>query len=95
MESFQKDYAVRHADGLSASCTRGSVWITSSSIALNCPDGRLLLFEADVGMIVHSMDPLDMFPYKAKTMAEIFTAFEASLAQHARLWPSRRCPLAV
>jgi len=43
------------------------------------PDGRLLLFEADTAMIVHAMDPPDLFAYKAAPMRKLFAAFEAML----------------
>ena len=43
------------------------------------PDGRLLLFEADVAMIVHAMDPPDPFAYKKALMHKLFGAFEAML----------------
>lgn len=83
MERFHSDYALRHAEAFRVMHEK----LGLDYFVIDCgelPDGRLLLFEADVGMIVHSMDPLDMFPYKAKIMAQIFTAFEASLTQHAR-----------
>jgi len=38
-----------------------------------------LLFEADVAMIVHDMDPPDLFPYKAPQMKLVFEAFQAML----------------
>ena len=42
-------------------------------------DGRLLLFEADVAMIVHSMDPPELFPYKQPQMRKIRDAFRDML----------------
>ena len=47
------------------------------------PDGRLLLFEADVAMIVHSMDEPDLFPYKGPKMKALFEAFDGLLRQAA------------
>jgi hypothetical protein len=35
-------------------------------------------------MIVHAMDPPDMFPYKAPQMHKVFDAFHAMLHNHAR-----------
>ncbi|MEJ1978546.1 MAG: hypothetical protein WDN49_22960 [Acetobacteraceae bacterium] len=29
-------------------------------------DGRLLVFEADVAAIIHSMDPPDLYPYRRR-----------------------------
>ena len=47
------------------------------------PDGRLLLFEVDVAMIVHDMDPRDCFPYKEKAMRKVFQAFQDFLQEKA------------
>ena len=38
-------------------------------------DGRLLVFEADVAMIVHAMDSEELYPYKKPAMAKLFRAF--------------------
>jgi len=38
-------------------------------------DGRLFVFEADNIMIVHDMDPVEIYPYKKPAMAKIFDAF--------------------
>lgn len=43
----------------------------------------MLLFEADTAMIVHSMDPSDLFPYKAPQMRRVFRAFRSMLRTHA------------
>ena len=54
--------------------------------AIDCaemPDGRLLLFEADVAMIVHSMDEPDLFPYKGPKMKALFEAFDGLLRRAA------------
>ncbi len=51
-------------------------------VVLDCaetPDGQLLLFEADNGAVVHSMDPIDLFPYKRPAMKKIFNAFQRLL----------------
>ena len=47
------------------------------------PNGELLIFEADNAMIVHAMDPEEMFPYKKAAMQKVFDAFRAML-EHAR-----------
>ena len=52
--------------------------------AIDCaelPDGRLLLFEADVAMILHAMDSETLYPYKRAPMLRLFAAFQAHLAQ--------------
>jgi hypothetical protein len=51
-------------------------------VVLDCAEtvnGKLLLFEADNGAVVHSMDPVDIFPYKRPAMERIFAAFERML----------------
>lgn len=43
------------------------------------PDGRLLVFEVETGMIVHDTDPADLYPYKKRCVPRIFRAVEAML----------------
>ena len=38
------------------------------------PDGRLLVFEIETGMIVHDHDPAELFPYKKRFIPRIFAA---------------------
>ncbi len=38
------------------------------------PDGQVLVFEADPAMIVHVMDPIEVFPYKHQYVPRIFQA---------------------
>jgi hypothetical protein len=79
MAAFDDDFARRHADAFAELQAR----IGLDYFAIDCaeaPDGRLLLFEADVAMIVHDMDPPDLFPYKKLQMAKVFSAFNAMLA---------------
>lgn len=48
-------------------------------VGLDCavlPDGRLLVFEVETGMIVHDQDPADLFPYKKTYVPRIFAAVE-------------------
>lgn len=45
------------------------------------PAGKLLVFEAGSNMIVHSMDPPDLFPYKPPQMKKVFGAFQVMLRQ--------------
>jgi hypothetical protein len=79
MESFDRDFAARH-------------WVVFRSIAerldldyviLDCGemrDGRLVLFEVDIGGWIHATDPIDMFPYKPPVMQKAFDAFRTMLA---------------
>lgn len=83
MADFSTDFAVRHADAFAALHRR----LGLDYFAIDCAelsDGRLLLFEADVAMIVHSMDSETVFPYKKQSMATLFAAFEDALARRAR-----------
>jgi hypothetical protein len=78
MAEFDTDFAVRHAAALAAIAER----IGLDYVTLDCgemPDGRLLLFEAGNGMIVHAMDPDWLFPYKRPQMDKVFAAFIAML----------------
>ena len=52
-------------------------------------DGKLLLFEADIAMIVHSMDSPAIYPYKVPQMRAVFAAFCAMLKQRAASRPAR------
>jgi hypothetical protein len=52
------------------------------SVAVDCAEtqeGKLLVFETDTAMIVHDMDPPDLYPYKPPQMARIFKAFRKML----------------
>jgi glutathione synthase/RimK-type ligase-like ATP-grasp enzyme len=82
MTGFAVGFAARHAAAL-AEITRR---LGLDYYALDCaetPDGRLLVFEADVGMIVHDLDPAEVYPYKRAHMQALFAAFEAMLRQKA------------
>ncbi len=78
METFDEDFAVRHAVALSALADR----IGLDYFAIDCaelPDGSLLIFEADVAMIIHDFDPAALYPYKKVQMRKVFDGFEAFL----------------
>jgi hypothetical protein len=78
MADFDRDFAVRHQPALAAVAER----IGLDYVTMDCaetPDGKLLVFEAGNGMIVHAMDPPDLFPYKRPQMRKVFAAFEAML----------------
>ena len=83
MRNFDQDFAARHKEAFDALAAR----IGLDYFAIDCGetrDGRLLLFEADVAMIVHDMDSPDLFPYKTPQMKTVFEAFQAMLHQAAR-----------
>lgn len=82
MVEFDNDFAVRHADALRAISERTGL----DYIPFDCAetqDGQLLLFELGTNMIVHDMDPADIFPYKKPQMAKFFAAFREMLARRA------------
>ena len=82
MEAFDAAFARRHA----AAFADLNKHIGLDYFAIDCAetrDGRLLLFEADVAMIVHAMDSPDLFPYKPPQMRKVFAAFLTMLEQAA------------
>ena len=82
MAHFDEDFAARHATAFAALHQRLSL----DYFAIDCaelPNGDLLLFEADVSMIVHALDPVALYPYKQPQMAKVFGAFEGLLRDKA------------
>ena len=78
--AFDNDFAARHARALAAIDERFAL----DYIPFDCgetADGKLLVFEAGSNMIVHSMDPADLFPYKPAQMRKVLGAFEAMLRE--------------
>ena len=78
MESFDDGFARRHAEAFTALTER----LGLEYFAIDCaelPDGSLLIFEADVAMIIHDLDPPGLYPYKKRQMRKVFDAFEAFL----------------
>jgi len=78
METFKGGFARRHQVALAAVAVR----LGLDYFVIDCselPDGRLLLFEADIAMVIHSMDPPAIFPYKQPNMAKVFDAFRAMI----------------
>jgi glutathione synthase/RimK-type ligase-like ATP-grasp enzyme len=74
MSHFDSDFAVRHADALKDINER----IGLDYLGIDCAetaDGCLLVFEVDSCMIVHAVDPVDVFPYKQPQMRRVFDAF--------------------
>ena len=89
MEGFDEGFARRHAAAFAALHQR----IGLGYFAVDCAetlDGGLLIFEADVAMIVHDLDPEDLYPYKKSQMPKVFDAFEALLRRLAEGPPERR-----
>lgn len=82
MAHFDEQFAVRHAAALHTIYQRMGL----PYLGIDCAEtqsGDLLIFEVDNAMIVHAMDPVDMYPYKKPAMQKVFTAFRTML-EHAR-----------
>jgi len=78
MAEFDQEFAVRHYNAFAAIAERAGL----DYLPFDCgetADGRLLLFELGTNMIVHAMDPPDVFPYKRPQMDKVFAAFQAML----------------
>ena len=77
--TFDEGFAARHAAAFAAIHALYGL----DYLALDCAedrDGRLLVFEADTAMIVHDMDPPELYPYKAPAMKKLFAAFQDLVA---------------
>ena len=88
MTNFDDEFAARHSAALAETASR----INLEYFGIDCAetkDGKLLIFEADNVMIVHNMDPADIFPYKAPHMRKIFDSFTAML--HRRAHGAQAC----
>lgn len=83
MQDFDHASAVRHAAAFAALVrTFGLDYFVIDCAEL--PDGRLLLFEAQVAMIVHAMDATGVFSYKETAMQKLFGAFRSALDRRCR-----------
>lgn len=74
MQDFETVFAVRHAAAFGELTQR----LGLDYFGIDCaemPDGRLLVFEIDVAMIVHDLDSAETFPYKPAAMKRLFEAF--------------------
>jgi len=78
MTAFDADFGRRHQAALAAVQER----IGLDYFAIDCAetaDGKLLVFEADIAMIVHDMDDPEVYPYKRPQMRRVFAAFAEML----------------
>lgn len=78
MAGFDTEFAARHAGALRGIDTA----LGLDYYAVDCAesaDGSLLVFEADTAMLVHAMDPVDLYPYKQPQMRKVFAAFRQML----------------
>jgi len=73
------EFARRHRTALDAVFQRCGL----DYIGIDCAvsrEGELLIFEVDHAMVVHAMDPEDLFPYKQVHMLKVRRAFEDLLS---------------
>jgi len=78
MADFDTGFAVRHSAALRGINER----IGLDYLGIDCgetADGELLIFEVDSCMIVHALDPVELFPYKQPQMRKVFAAFRQML----------------
>jgi hypothetical protein len=76
--TFELDFAVRHAATFAALVER----VGLTYFGVDCAEttnGELAVFKADHTLLVHDMDPVDVFPYKPPQMRKLFDAFSATL----------------
>lgn len=75
---FDRDFCARHRAALTALVKR----VGLAYFGIDCaetPSGDLVVFKADHTLLIHDMDPVDVFPYKPAQMRKIFDAFSAFL----------------
>ena len=74
MDGFDENFALSHAAAFKVINDR----IGLDYLGIDCAetaDGRLLIFEVDSCMIVHALDPVDVYGYKQKPIRRVFDAF--------------------
>ncbi|CAN5402457.1 hypothetical protein BH11PSE11_BH11PSE11_14790 [soil metagenome] len=79
MAEFDSGFGARHAAAFAAIERASGL----DYLGIDCgetSDGKLLIFEVDSNMIVHAMDPVDVFPYKQPQIRKVFEAFRQMLA---------------
>ncbi|TAN68104.1 MAG: RimK family alpha-L-glutamate ligase [Methylobacter sp.] len=78
MRDFDSGFACKHAEAFRAINER----VGLDYLGIDCgetADGKLLIFEVDSCMIIHAIDPVDIFPYKQPQMNKVFAAFRRML----------------
>jgi hypothetical protein len=89
LENFDTGFGLRHGAALLEIASR----LALDYFSIDCTetrDGRLLVFEAGISMVVHAMDSVDVYPYKLPQMRKIFAAFLAMLDR--RAFPPQATP---
>ncbi|HTD03610.1 RimK family alpha-L-glutamate ligase [Undibacterium sp.] len=80
MAGFDEGFAVRHKEAFAQICQKFGL----DYVGIDCAEtaaGDFLVFEVDTSMIVHGMDPVDLYPYKPAAMQKVFDAFRALLSR--------------
>jgi glutathione synthase/RimK-type ligase-like ATP-grasp enzyme len=78
MVNFDEDFAIRHQAAFQAIYERMGL----DYLGIDCgvtAEGKLLIFEVDGSMVIHAIDPVDLFPYKQPQMNKVFAAFREML----------------
>jgi hypothetical protein len=83
LSMFDDDFGRRHAAALAATAQRFGLEYAGIDCA-ELPDGRLLVFEGDIALVAHDMDPPDVYPYKGPQMQKLFAAFYDMLKRRSR-----------
>ena len=83
LSEFDTGFGLRYRAELAAIAERFGLEYVGIDCAV-LPDGRLLVFEADIALVVHDMDPPDLYPYKGAPMQKLFAAFYEMLKRKSR-----------
>ena len=78
MAGFDESFALKHERALKGI----DAMMGLEYYAIDCAetaDGALLIFEVDTAMLVHAMDPVELYPYKQPQMRKVFEAFHLML----------------
>ena len=82
MASFDNEFTERHKVAFG----QLTALVGLDYFGIDCAettDGKLLLFEGETALIVHDMDPPDIYPYKLPQMHKLFAAFADMLYRRA------------
>lgn len=88
-EAFMRNFATfarKHQTALEGISRRSGL----EYVCVDCAetrDGELLIFEIDHAMVIHAMDPVELFPYKQEYMAKARRACEDFLFAKAGIGP--------
>ncbi len=78
--AFMAELGSVFTDGLQKTLRDLAAAVGLEYFGIDCaigPDGRLIVFEADTAMLVHTTDPVEIYPYKHEYVPRIYRAIEA------------------